>query len=839
MRPNTLIICLVIVTATITSATNLFAQDIDTLDWDEIVELADTAFRESLDTIYLLEDEYTSGESYRTGFETTCLSGGISMSINLNKTLKDINKGHYGINITGMFSPATLYEGPYSAEQWQWLSDLQPKTLRFPGGSSSKFMHLRPYKDANGDGILDSIKGYGYDILELIKYYDSTDDSLQIDLLDSSSVIAILNEFNYNNFETWLKPALAAQFFDFKEDFRNQEKLSPGDNYIDQFIRLVKKIETDNPGHVVDVIVCLNILTEKATDSREIVDYLRNVITNSENYSVNVVGVEMGNEVAGKFHQDVMKFDEFEDYWNYLDGAPVTGQTILETILGEPLFLPAADRNYFQAFKNSAGFNCKVGLCAEGLDPELDLVFFSDPADQSGTRAADDWNLDLYAHYPETFAGGKVRKFHAVILHTYYAKKDWEDDIVIGDTLNPLLDTLYTCPEWDFDEMDDRIQPAFDAARMNFRGFMQNRYMASMDTFNTLLHFNMTSANKKDMWITEYNFKDEGTDSRGKVFTNGFMHGCLLQEWWLKNLKLNYSSGYRENFFTYSTLQNYAGGSQIQMLTPADKEVELTILGVDTFPYSEATPDSLRKNYYTKRTVFHIMDLLSEIGKNDLRYFPATMATMSHNPNMFPTFFIDPAKEYIYMYYTNTRCIDQKYTLNPGGMYPLFLETVTLDSAVIHAIDAEQAYSTSGKSKLYDINDCYDPVSNPYDIEIDQTYTYPAVECTGPSGSLCVTVPGYTAGYVKIRVTHAPSPLRQANIQQSAPAIYPNPVADVLTINQSGFVAYTVYSISGSLVEFGSIANDQVNTSNLQPGMYLLHITDETGNGYTSSFIKL
>ena len=49
-------------------------------------------------------------------------------------------------------------KAPYSAEQWQWLSDLQPKTLRFPGGSSSKFMHLRPYKDANGDGILDSIK---------------------------------------------------------------------------------------------------------------------------------------------------------------------------------------------------------------------------------------------------------------------------------------------------------------------------------------------------------------------------------------------------------------------------------------------------------------------------------------------------------------------------------------------------------------------------------------------------------------------------------------------------------------------------------------------------------
>ena len=209
MRPNTLIICLVIVTATITSATNLLRKTLTPSTGMKLLSWQTPLFVKVLDTIYLLEDEYTSGESYRTGFETTCLSGGISMSINLNKTLKDINKGHYGINITGMFSPATLYEGPYSAEQWQWLSDLQPKPIRFPGGSSSKFMHLRPYKDANGDGILDSIKGYGYDILELIKYYDSTDDSLQIDLLDSSSVIAILNEFNYNNFETWLKPALA------------------------------------------------------------------------------------------------------------------------------------------------------------------------------------------------------------------------------------------------------------------------------------------------------------------------------------------------------------------------------------------------------------------------------------------------------------------------------------------------------------------------------------------------------------------------------------------------------------------------------------------------------
>ena len=109
MRPNTFIICLVIVTATITSTTNLFAQDIDTSTGMKLLNWQTPLFRESLDTIYLLEDEYTSGSHTEQVLKLLVLVV-FPMSINLNKTLKDINKGHYGINITGMFSPATLYE---------------------------------------------------------------------------------------------------------------------------------------------------------------------------------------------------------------------------------------------------------------------------------------------------------------------------------------------------------------------------------------------------------------------------------------------------------------------------------------------------------------------------------------------------------------------------------------------------------------------------------------------------------------------------------------------------------------------------------------------------------
>ena len=248
---------------------------------------------------------------------------------------------------------------------------------------------------------------------------------------------------------------------------------------------------------MVDVIVCLNILTEKATDSREIVDYLRNVITNSENYSVNVVGVEMGNEVAGKFHQDVMKFDEFEDYWNYLDGALVTSQTILETISGALSSAGRRSQLFSGILKTVPDSIARLAYAQKALT--LNWIWFSFLIRQINQEhvllMTGTWTCmhTILKPSPEERSENFMLLF---CIHTML-KKDWEDDIVIGDTLNPLLDTLYTCPEWDFDEMDDRIQPAFDAARMNFRGFMQNRYMASMDTFNTLLHFNMTSANKK------------------------------------------------------------------------------------------------------------------------------------------------------------------------------------------------------------------------------------------------------------------------------------------------------------------------------------------------------
>ena len=530
-----------------------------------------------------------------------------------------------------------------------------------------------------------------------------------------------------------------------------------------------------------------------------------------------------------------MRFNEFEDYWKYLDVQAVSWQDDLEVELGEPLFIPIADRNFLLEFKNKAGANYKIGLCADGLDT-AGHVFFAPPSEYAGLRTID-WNVALRSHYGDTHPSGTIKKFHAVILHTYNSPNSWYDACVIGpDTANPFIDSiLYTCPIWDTINQDARLQNAFDAVRLNFRDFIKTHYDFDMVTFNSILNFNLTSSIKKDMWITEWNLKDEGTDDRGKVFTNGFMHGVLLQEWWMKNLKLNFTSGYREHFFKYSTVQNLAGGSAIALLTPADEDVELDIFGKDYAPYNLMAGDPAKRNYYVRRTGWFVMQLMSEINKNNLNYFPASVATFGHNPNLPPSFFITPAKDYVYMYFTNSQCKEQRYILNPAGMSPLFGYPVELLDAEIHAVDAYQAYSTSGNSKLYEINNCYN--TNPYTIEIDSIYTSSNPSCDAPEGSLCVNVPGFTFGYVKMHVI--PYIPKVAEERKNDIYIYPNPANSALNISATDeMLKIEVYSMAGVKMLEQENNSTSLDISILSYGMYQIVCIFKDGNRIVKSFIK-
>ncbi|MBK9505555.1 MAG: hypothetical protein IPO03_09315 [Bacteroidetes bacterium] len=76
---------------------------------------------------------------------------------------KTINQGLYGFHIAGIYGRKVIPNDGSAIDQWQWMSELAPSSLRFPGGADSKFMHLL-------DG-----PGYGYNIEEIIRFYDRTD----------------------------------------------------------------------------------------------------------------------------------------------------------------------------------------------------------------------------------------------------------------------------------------------------------------------------------------------------------------------------------------------------------------------------------------------------------------------------------------------------------------------------------------------------------------------------------------------------------------------------------------------------------------------------------------
>ena len=110
-----------------------------------------------MDTVWywgLDEEELETGENYRTssGMKKEYFSnnysqyakvhGDSTIYVNLGSNINDVNQGQYGFHIAGIFGRKQIPNDSSALDQWNWMSDLAPASLRFPGGADSKFMHL-------------------------------------------------------------------------------------------------------------------------------------------------------------------------------------------------------------------------------------------------------------------------------------------------------------------------------------------------------------------------------------------------------------------------------------------------------------------------------------------------------------------------------------------------------------------------------------------------------------------------------------------------------------------------------------------------------------------------
>lgn len=849
---------------------------------------------EGADTLVLLYEDSTLNDSLREIDITK------DIIINLGGDIKDVQNGLFGVHIEGFFNQSHMNEFGFNyLEEWQALADLEPAVLRFPGGASSTFMHLLNY-DKDGDGDIDKyVTGYGYDINELIRFYDITDGVLLTEqhyTLDGILYIPVTNENIIDDLEIdgicqncqyWMSPDYATNFEKTAlKYFEQNDIVGSRQKYIDQFIDLVDFIQ-DQKGYTIEVIVDLNIFTESAEQCKTIVEYLRDGEINGVT-DVNVVGVEMGNECNLTWAKEIMGFQEFDDYWQFINGYQLADMYDLGGYAGEVtdgyatwinnfyeyVFDPSfkADHDFIGVFKGDAGFDCKVGITAANL-PSTGAENY---ALRTGPQLTTYWNEDLYAHYTDKNHLNRYL-FDAVILHPYYAPNgNFNETAWINYGPNyypnsgfPDYTPYIECPEsptpslWDYDSYDERLRDPFEKiigigsnAQGNFKQFIKSRYKQSYLEFSNQLGFGLTGPSKKELWTTEWNLKDVDFTLSADVpeealkqkfltsYCNSFGHGYLVQEWYLKDLKFNFEQPeFYQNFHTYSTIQNFGGGALSSLMIHADKSDRLNHR--DEFGVLDplASPPT-KQNIWLKRTLYQNFALISEISKNNLKYLPSNFTSYLGNQNVQPTVFFDSEENIIYVYYSNIKGETQTYKVNYAAIGHLFPigAAIAFDNATIYNVDAQYPYSNAGRNPLFTgdlsnsaINFCYNDPDNLHPFEI-QYLTGPTInvpECTSPVGGICVTVPAYSFGYFTIPVY---SSLKEAiYLDENDFNLYPNPSGSYFQVQCNApetiidEFSLKLLNINGDICrELTCMNNQRIDISNLPSGIYLVEISNKS-----------
>jgi len=249
----------------ITSAQTTPDDPIDTSGF-EIEIVAD-----GIDTVFYFSEAF-SGDStalrlatiskyYENSNSTNAKIGVLDSNIyvRIGNSVKSVNKGLLGYHLGGVFDNQTIPNDSSALDQWNWFSGLRPESVRIFSGSFSKFMH--PLKGP----------GYGYDLEEIIRFFDITDGTLDsVTLSDALDDLAITDSLSH-----WMAITEINQYTKYRTKYLSQFDIDSTRRYIDDFLYMISKVETENPGHRVKVIVCLDIMSSSATECADMVKYIR------------------------------------------------------------------------------------------------------------------------------------------------------------------------------------------------------------------------------------------------------------------------------------------------------------------------------------------------------------------------------------------------------------------------------------------------------------------------------------------------------------------------------------------------------------------------------------
>ena len=663
-----------------------------------------------------------------------------------------------------------------------------------------------------------------------------------------------------------------------------EEVWNEDDLYINQFIRLVKAIEDYNPGLRINVILCLNIFSEPQENWKAVVDYLRDEDLNHQ-YSVNVVGIEVGNETYMDVFGDALGFEmsdgvsAFEHYWAYINGVDDYSTeftndddfTLSDVLTNNGM---VGHHDFLGEFKNDEDYDfLKLGLPAENADVDDGAFIIGDDEDQPIDLEipvdCSSWNTCLYQHYNDLISGKPA--FDAVIPHEYYKAQNsgtpayntnWGeiplclDNVAGGDHQNFNTD-LYT-----YATADARLSCAFDnlvttgTGTKNFREFITSRQRDAVLDLSIELGFDDSEPHPKECWVNEWNLKNnsnyaddaegDAKDLRRDVYMNSFAHAYLLQEEMLNYMKFNCHTSLREGFMPYTTLQNFLDGSATDLvrLSSLQDQIENDI-------YTSCT-GGLGYNYYMARTTYYSTRLMNQIALLDLDFLKTTSLIYTSNVNKSVTFFSkelenEAETQTVYGYFTNVKDEPETYIIKPGTFTGVSLAGT---QAEIHCVQAKRLYSRSGMGAVYEINDEYGcdagGIADFFEIKGELAPYMDNTTCpiNMPSGAMCVNVPAYSCGYfvftfdIGLRLG---DPLSQYNL-------YPNPASTNFSIQQTNAeinniedLEIDIYNINGVLIQtiYNVYEGKSIDVTQLPVGVYNVLIKPKGSPTESETLVKM
>lgn len=562
------------------------------------------------DSVYVLYEDSIPDSSFNMAWEIPFPTEHII--IELTNHHLPVEEGLFGVNVTDMFQTRFANEEELptiygtTPDPWDYLSQLQPKILRFPSGAGGKFYQplgsIRTNPDDPDVGFING--GYGINIDEVIRFYDATElipnAPFLFDPPGDPGYISITDDMAdeaCDNCASWMDPSHISTFEDNYQKWDDQPIIDPTgivepsdmgpDLYVNQFIRLVEKIELENSlllgyTYVVDVVVCLNISTQTATEAVDLIEYLLES-------GINVVAVEIGNEVYFDWGRQMMGFTNqlnplgptsdvspFIHYWDYINGYeytegdsgvdPLDGEygdedvdLVLASVLPTDVLL---DHDYITAI-NTAFPDIKIGLPGENFnqceevgwdtpfivdDPDDERLFLPGGPEPECNCDYSDWNIDMETKFDEEIGAGESAgpKFDAIILHTYYnagnAYADCPDNTnwQVAATEPTFVGGTPFEDQWTYSPFDPNIGTLFEGIAGiatnpdgvgvpeyqigNFKEFTRDRIKYAYDQHAINLNFlDGAPGSTKEIWITEYNIspKTSGlTADDDEPFTN-------------------------------------------------------------------------------------------------------------------------------------------------------------------------------------------------------------------------------------------------------------------------------------------------------------------------------